>query len=373
MNVFLEEIMSQGSALKRALDYITDNIDNVFEPIKNLSRGGKITRLIFTGMGSSYFSSYVPLYMLKQKGFDVEMLEAGEFLLHGFPENVDLAFENTCIILISQSGESGEIVELLQKLNLLRLKPKTIGITNTPKSYLATHSDIQLYLNAEKEETVTSKTYVCSILILYFLAKSIMTQDFYPKNDIKDVVEIIDFVSNLFQSNQPIEKIMQPVQEVNKLFGIDYNFIQILARGPSLSTAHQAALNFKEIVKINSEASSISTFRHGGIECLTESSKLIIISSSNRDHILDNRFIKNLIEKWRFGTLFYITTQKLSLIDEKIRTNPKIIIYSYEIRNHFLAPIIEIIILQLMVYNTALKRGLSPGLFKFTQKITRGL
>jgi len=379
MNVFLEEIMSQGLALKRTLDYISNNIENGFKPIKNLILDGKISRLIFTGMGSSYFSSYIPFYMLKQKGFDVEMLESGEFLLHGFPEDNDIAFENTCIILISQSGESGEIVELLQKLNLLRLKPITIGITNTPKSYLANHSDVQLYLNAGKEETVTSKTYVCSILILYFLARAIMTQNLPLMSEFKEIDELIDLISNLFQSNQSdqtnqfIEKIIQPVQGVNKIFGKDYNFIQILARGPSLSTANQAALNFKEIVKINSEASSISTFRHGGIECLTERSKLIIISSSDRDNVLDNRFIKNLIEKWSFGALFYVTTQKLELIDEEIRTNPKIVIYSQDIGNHFLAPIAEIIILQLMIYDTALKRGLTPGLFRFTQKITRGL
>ncbi|MHA1522151.1 MAG: SIS domain-containing protein [Promethearchaeota archaeon] len=389
MNQFLGEVLSQGTALRRALDYITDNFECVFKPIGKLIQDGKISRLIFTGMGSSYFSSYVPLYMLKQKGFGVEMLEAGEFLLHGLPDkdlgnNNDHPFDNTCIVLISQSGESGEVVELLQKLNSLRSKPTTIGVTNAPKSYLANHSDMQLYLNAGEEEGVTSKTYVCSLLILYFLARSITVQNFSLEDDVKEINELIQFVSNILQSNpsdppslpdQSIEKIMQPVQGVNKLFGNDYNFIQILARGPSLSTAHQAALNFKEIVKINSEASTISTFRHGGIECLTENSKLIIISSSDRDHVLNNRFIGNLIDKWSFGALFYITNQKLALIDEEIRTNPKIIIFSYDINigNYFLAPIVEIIILQFIIYDTALKRGLTPGQFRFTQKITRGL
>ncbi|MHA1718832.1 MAG: SIS domain-containing protein [Promethearchaeota archaeon] len=373
MNIFLEEILSQGLALKQTLDYITDNFETVFKQIKDLIMDKKISRFIFTGMGSSYFTSYVPLYMLKQKGFNAEMLEAGEFLLHGFPEDIDSAFENTCIIFISQSGESGEIVELFQKIKKLKSKPITIGVVNIQESYLANHSDIQLYLNAGKEETVTSKTYICSILILYFLARSIMMQNISLMKESNEIEESIKFISKLLKSNQPIEKILQPVQKINNLFGNDYNFIQILARGPSLSTAHQAALNFKEIVKIYSEASSISTFRHGGIECLTESSRLIIISSSKGDHLIDNRFIRNLNQKWCFGTLLYITSQKLALIDEEIRTNPKIIIYSFNIKNDFLAPIVEIIILQLMIYDTTLKRGLSPGSFKFSQKITRGL
>jgi glucosamine--fructose-6-phosphate aminotransferase (isomerizing) len=376
MNTFLEEICSQGKALQRTLAYLTAEDEAVFVPIQNGVHNGKISRFIFTGMGSSYFSSYVPLYMLKQHGFDVEMLEAGEFLLHGFPEKNQRAFEHTCIILISQSGESGEIVELLQKLNVMKLKPLTIGITNTSQSYLATHSDVQLYLNAGKEETVTSKTYVCSILTLYFLAKALMTQQMSLRSDLRDIDEIIQQISHLFQSNPScasLENLMQPIHSVNTLFGNDYNFIQILARGPSLSTAHQAALNFKEIVKITSEASSLSTFRHGGIECLTEQSKLIIISSSDKDHQVDNRFIRNLIEKWRFGALFYLTTQTVGLIDEAILTHPNIIIYSIDIRNSFLVSIFEIAVIQLMIYHTAVQRALTPGSFKFTQKITRGL
>ena len=79
---------------------------------------------------------------------------------------------------------------------------------------------------------------------------------------------------------------------------------------------------------------------------MTKDSKLIIISASDKDHMLDNRFTKNFIEKWRFGALSYITTQKLDLIDEEIRTNPKIIIKSHDNWNHFLAPNTEIIILQ---------------------------
>ena len=384
MNPFLEEILSQGVALQQTLDYLAESFNHVFRSLNKLVLEKNICRFIFTGMGSSYFSSYVPFYMLKEKGFNVEMLEAGEFLLHGLPENNDQAFKNTCIILISQSGESGEIVELLQKLNLFGVKPLTIGVTNMPNNYLATHSDLQLYLNAGNEETVTSKTYVCSLLLLYFLANSITSPNLSSVDELKEreINELLKFISHVLHSDPSnqfnpsslaLEKLMLPVLDINKIFGNDYTFIQILARGPSLSTAHQAALNFKEIVKIHSEASPISTFRHGGIESLTAQSKLIIISSSPRDHLLDNHFIRNLIEKWRFGALFYITTQKPGEIDEEIRTHPNIIVYSHDIKNPFLAPIAEIILLQLMVYDTALKRGLSPGVFRFTQKITRGL
>ncbi|UYP46738.1 Glutamine--fructose-6-phosphate aminotransferase [isomerizing] [Candidatus Lokiarchaeum ossiferum] len=379
MNEFLEEILSQGLALQRTLDFITDNMNVIFGAIKNLVQKKSISRFVFTGMGSSYFSCYVPYYMLKQKGINVEMLDSGEFLLHGFPENPDVIFQNTCIIMISQSGESGEIVELLKKFQSLKIKPLIIGVTNMPESYLATFSDKQLYLNAGSEKTVTSKTYVCSLLILYFFAKTIIFENFSDEIYLKEIAAVINNVSQLLPSTHSSQlshslKNKSPIiQEFEKKFGNDYKFIQIMARGPSLSTAYQAALNFKEIVKIKSEASSLSTFRHGGIECLTEDSKLIIISSSTINHKLDNHFIRNLIDKWCFGSIFYITTQELNLIDEEIRTHPKIMVYSNKTQGTFLAPIVEIITLQLIVYNTAVQRELIPGIFRFTQKITRGL
>ena len=69
-------------------------------------------KIVFIRPENIYNSNqYPPLNLisivtaLKQKGFDVEMLEAGEFLLHGLPdEKNDHAFANTGIVLISQSG-----------------------------------------------------------------------------------------------------------------------------------------------------------------------------------------------------------------------------------------------------------------------------
>ena len=80
-----------------------------------------------------------------------------------------------------------------------------------------------------------------------------MAQQMSLGSDLRDIDEIIQKLTHLFQSNQSrpsLENLMLPVHDVNMLFGVNYNFIQILARGPSLSTAYQAALNFKEIVKI---------------------------------------------------------------------------------------------------------------------------
>lgn len=376
MNEFLKDVLSQGTALTQLLANITENFEGLFTPIRDMLDKRHISRIILTGMGSSYFSGYVPYYMLKQQGFSVDLIDAGEFFLHGIPSELGGALGNICIIAISQSGESGEIVELLTHFSQMKVKPVIIGITNAPQSFLATHSDFQLFLHAGEEKSVTTKTYVNSILLLYILVQSISPAPFSLTQELEIIRPWIHRISDLFPSNIAVnsdDSLENLIPDLNELFGNEYGFIQILTRGPSLATAHQAALNFKELTKIHSEAASLSTFRHGGIESLTENSKLIILSSSPKSYAIDNQFIRNLIERWQFGQLLYITTQELAKIDEQIRKNPKILIYTMDLQDEFLAPLLEIVILQIMIYQTTVKRGIVPGTFRFTQKITRGL
>jgi len=153
-------------------------------------------------------------------------------------------------------------------------------------------------------------------------------------------------------------------------FGYNMNFIEILSRGSSMVTAHQAALNCKEIAKVYSEASSISTFRHGGIECLNDNTTIILITSDNKNLQLNVKFLDNLINKWKSKKVLHITNQNFDNNLEKIHKNSKMIIYRHNIVDNYLAPIMEIIILQLLFYKMAEKRGIEPGIFYFTKKIT---
>ena len=158
---------------------------------------------------------------------------------------------------------------------------------------------------------------------------------------------------------------------LGKIDGHDFNHIEILARGPSLSTAYQAALNYKEIVKKPSEASSLSTFRHGGIECLTKDSRLIIISSDEMNFKLNVGFMKKVLADWEVGKILHITNQEFNQEHEILNINPKILTFKHNINNPYLSPIMEIIILQLFFYKIAEKQGITPGEFRFSQKITR--
>ncbi|MBY9020272.1 MAG: SIS domain-containing protein [Candidatus Lokiarchaeota archaeon] len=367
---FLKEIKSQPQALEDTLNYVVGAGKPQFLKIRDFIKKGGITKLIFTGMGSSYISSYLPYYILNQYGIAVEMREAGEFLFNTFPRVKQTCFKDTGIIIISQSGESGEIRDLLRDINAISLenKPLTIGITNNPDSYLAYMTELQILMNFDEEVSVTSKSYTCTLLLLYIMAKTIIGEFFSSEEAKLGVEEVLSEISDLLQNQKNINKIWKNLVPT---FGEKIDFLEFLSRGSSLTTAHQAALNFKEIVKSYSEANSVSTFRHGGIECLNENTDIVILTSDKENLILNVQFIENLVKRWKFGRLLHITNQEFDEDIKKLHDNSKIFTYKHGIKDPHLAPIMEIIVLQLLFYKIAENKGIEPGVFIYSQKITK--
>ncbi|MHA1292839.1 MAG: SIS domain-containing protein [Promethearchaeota archaeon] len=370
MNNFLKEIFSQPQALLETLNYIRNNYQIKFQNLRERIVKKEISNIIFTGMGSSYFSSYIPYYLLNQNGINAEMRESGEFLLYSFPEKENKFFKNTIIIIISQSGESGEIIKILNRIDSLKNKPYLIGITNSPKSTLAQKSNITFLIRAGKETSVTSKSYTCTLLMLYIFAKSLFSNFFANQDNLLEIKRYIEEIRKFLEDKEKIDIFYN---NLISFYGINMDCLEILARGPSLATAYQSALNYKEIVKKCSEANTCSTFRHGGIECLNKNSKLIIISSDQKNFNLNLNFIKKMLTKWECGKILHITNQENTYEDTILKNNPKIIDFKHDISNPFLSPIMEIIILQLFFYKIAELKRIIPGEFYFSQKITRDI
>jgi len=372
MNEFLKEIKSQPQALTDTFNYIINEGKPQFLIIKDFIKKGGITKLIFTGMGSSFISTYLPYYILNQYGIAVELREAGEFLFNTFPKTKQNCFKDTAIVIISQSGESGEIRELMREINSIPLenKPLTIGITNNPDSYLAYMTELQIFMNFDQELSVTTKSYVSTLLLLYIMAVTIIDEFFMSEQQNQKVEDLIEEVRKLLNEDELIDQLWNGVLDS---FGTNIEFLEILSRGSSMTTAHQAALNFKEIVKSYSEANSISTFRHGGIECLNKFTKVIILSSDKKNLELNTKFLKKLVDEWEVDKILHITNQDFDEDLKNVHENPKFVTYKHNVKDPYLASIMEIVIIQLLFYKIAERKGIDPGVFRFSQKVTTDL
>ena len=166
MNAYLKDVLDQPKSIRNAFANFTcaENL-KMMKEISDL----KYDKILFTGMGSSHYACYCASIHLNQQGF-TSIVTSTSQLLH---YEMELINKNTLLFLVSQSGESAEIVNLLGKM------PEAcamVAITNNPQSTLAKIADYTFILNLEDEESVTTRTYVSSLVLIDLIAKSITRQ-----------------------------------------------------------------------------------------------------------------------------------------------------------------------------------------------------
>jgi len=133
-------IQAEIAALNSLLKTIDDSFDNVVDLIVNCS--GKI---IVIGIGKSGHVGNKMAATFASLGAPAFFLHAGD-AVHG-----DLGMignEDVCI-LVSYSGNSTELVEILKPIK--RIASKTISITGKPESTLAKRTDLHLDIGVRAE------------------------------------------------------------------------------------------------------------------------------------------------------------------------------------------------------------------------------
>lgn len=349
MGRFYEEIMEQPSALRNTLNYFDSLEGNgVLEKVAKICKLKNYQNIVFTGMGSSYFVSEAASSMLNSFGIQAQAIDTGE-LIHF---RLNMLSENTLVVAISQSGESYEVVELLKLLGNRPIRPSIIGITNTPSSSLALHSDLCLFTMAGKEEMTSTKTFICTYLAAYLL-----------------VVTIAGGVVNRSELSglaNEIERLLSHKDEFHALVRktlLGHGFIQTLARGPLFATASQTSLMFMEADKIPSSSLLGGAFRHGPLEIVDDSFVAVVFAHSR------SGVYKQML---RLSDDILASCGKVLMVTDVAsgadNTNYHEVIVNCEDPILFAIP--SIVPLQIIVDAWAEERHLVPGDFNIASKVT---
>jgi len=157
---YLRDILHQPQALEDTLNGLESS--KALQEIAARLNRGKFQRIVLTGMGSSFHALHPLNLELISHGFTALMVETSELIhyKHKFfgPE--------TLIVAVSQSGQSVEMVRLVQSNHK---RSTLIAVTNTPDSPLSKHADAALLTQAGNEFSVSCKTYVTALMALKWL------------------------------------------------------------------------------------------------------------------------------------------------------------------------------------------------------------
>jgi glucosamine--fructose-6-phosphate aminotransferase (isomerizing) len=347
MNKFLSEIICQPKSLEVTLDYYSSTEgEKRLKKIQELFHKENFQQIIFTGMGSSFFTSYAAACLFNSVGIHSFVVNTSELLYYHFA----LVTEKTLIVCISQSGESFEVVKLLKKLpaNIF-----CIGVTNEEKSTLSMTAKVSLLSKAGREEMTSTKTYTSISLVTFILGWYLTGK--WGQGKISQVKKLITGFGELLTGHENL------VKDIFDFLG-DIKFLQFIGRGPSYSTVLQSELMFKEAAKVAAAGTLGGEFRHGPMEMVKPGFKSILFAAEGKTY---NQSIKMAgdIAKYN-GKVLIITNKDPKISDSNINA---ILINQPD---EYLYSIQSIIPVQLIVNHLALVKGFEPGNFVNGGKVT---
>lgn len=346
MTQFLQEIQEQPQALLHTAEfYDSPQGKAVLAHIAELWQSGNYTTLLLTGMGSSYFIATATAALLNRLHIPAFAVNAGELLHYQLP----LIQPKTLLLCISQSGESYEVIKLIEKLPS---DTTVLSICNEENSTLVKHSRYSLLCKAGKEEKTSTKTFITCYQVAYLLAMSLCRKKVDPAlwNRLSALIE------NMVKRDAPwMEKAIALIDKAA--------FIQLIARGPLFASASQGALMFMEATHTPASALLGGEFRHGPLEMVKEGFIAILFAHSQSGTYEQACSLMKDILKYE-GKVIFITDTGQTPENGNLCT----ITVPWENADTFSIP--AVVPVQLLINAWASRQGMIPGEFTHGAKVT---
>lgn len=343
MNTYMDDVCTQPKQLREALQFYEKT--GMMEKMQEMA-GLPFKRLIFSGMGSSHFCAVGAGIYLKQHGVDNQVISTGELLYY----EAELLTADTLLILISQSGESAETVRLLERL------PKetaVAAITNDENSALARRGRFVFPLHVQPEEAVTTRTYLASVCMTLLLADAIVH---------KSAGKMLEKIrGGLLAMEDALGKREEILKETAP-FLEECQVLSIMGRGYSLGSVQAGALFFREIVKQPAMAFDEAEFKHGPLEMVEKGFRAVVFAPSGPAADINCRMAENIAAK---GGMAVLITDGLT----EVRPREGLFVIRLSASEEYLAPLFQIVPVQLMADSLAKRRGIAAGQFRWGGKV----
>jgi len=297
-------------------------------------------------MGSSYFISNAATCLLNDINIQSFAINAGELLHYQF----SLLNQSTLLVCISQSGESYEIVKILERLSS---EVTVVAVCNEPDSTLVKKAQISLFSKAGKEEMTSTKTYISTYLVTYLLSLSLHAK--FTDSSIAEIKVTIQTVSGLLDNrDQWLAGALKAIAHAP--------FVQLVGRGPVFASVQQSALMLMEATRNPASALLGGEFRHGPMEMIKPGSRVVIFAPSGTTYKQSLSATRDVLKFG--GKVLLITDQVPAINDDNLF--PIVI----PCTNEPLFAITSVIPMQLIVNQWSIEEKNKPGDFTRGAKVT---
>jgi len=243
MTHFLRDILRQPNELRSTLDHLSGAGRGAAEAAVAAVRSAR--PLYLTGIGSSWHAGLNVSALFQLGARPVYLVDAAELV-----QFATIPAESV-LIVISRSGRSVEIVQLLAKARESRAT--VIGITNVVDGTLAREAQIPIVIPVALDHAISVNTYTTLALAAGILAARSSSSFNAP---------LAESLSRSFAAVTSAIPGWQ-VQIENSPWLAPHSVTYFLARGSSLGSAYESRLMWEEGVKSPATAMGAASFRHG--------------------------------------------------------------------------------------------------------------
>lgn len=338
-----QEIYQQPDVLEQLINKEKNNIHAI---ARELSKR-EFKYILIAARGTSDNAARYAQYLFGVfNHIQVALATPSLFTIYERPPNIS----NALVIGISQSGQSPDIVSVLEEGK--RLGSPTLAITNNIHSDMAGAADYVIPLHAGEEKAVAAtKTYTASLAALALLSSAL-----------EGNVERESFLKKMPQAmHQTLANVSPAIQHVER-----YRYMKhcaVIGRGFNYSTAFEIALKMKELTYVNTEPYSSADFRHGPIATIDHGFPVILVAPGGA--VIDD--IEELIQRLQKlqAEIIIITGKELEPHQARLAFHVPSGIPEW------LSPLVAVIPGQLFSLQLTIEKGYNPdkprGLTKVTE------
>jgi glucosamine--fructose-6-phosphate aminotransferase (isomerizing) len=302
----------------------------------------RLRKLQIVACGTSYYSGLVGKFLFEAIARLPTEVEYGSEFRYYDP----IIDENTAVLAITQSGETADTLAACEQA---KAKGATLwSIVNALGSQSMRISDGYISMQAGPEIGVAStKAYTTSLVDQYLLACHLgflrgVVSEQQLRRLVDDLVHLPDLAGRVLDHDEEY-------QELAGHFFKATDFL-FLGRGINYPTALEGALKLKEISYIHAEGYPAGEMKHGPIALIDDTMPVVAIVT--RDSLYDKMISQVQQAKARGGIVIALANEG----DQNILREADHVIRVPQ-APPLLAPVVNVIPLQLLSYHIAVRRG----------------
>lgn len=344
---FLAEISAQPAAIRRAAAGLHDQLG----ALRRVPAVRKGRSLVFTGMGGSYDACYAPVTALASAGVTAVMVDSAELL---YFRRATLA-GRTVLMVVSQSGESAEVVRLVEELDRHPERPFVVSVTNGLDNTLSRLANVALDTRAGQERGPSTMTFGAALVVLAALAGVLAGE---PAEDV--VLRVDDEAAAAAAATERLLGTVQERAGELRVWLGDRPILTLLARGAARAASEMGALTLKEAARFPAESMQAAQFRHGPLELAGQETAVVVVATEEATRELDTRLAQDLVRAG--AAVLLISCDGGSLDGAQAIALGRV--------DRALAPAPALVPVQLLAWRLAVDRGFHPGTYTRASKIT---